>query len=152
MLLPSVAEVCPALCNPMDCSLPGSSVRGESPGKNTEWVAMPSSSGSSQGIKPRSPALQVESLSSEPLCISAVCHLQLPMQKLILAIYTPGALGEKIGFIQWKLPVTLHPLVCFGVLISYQSSCPTLSVSFSLLIMKGFRGGRSMLIILIVLI
>ena len=32
-----------------------------------EWVAMPSSRGSSQpGIKPRSPALQVDSLPSEP--------------------------------------------------------------------------------------
>ena len=26
---------CPTLCNPMDCSLPGSSVLGDSPGKNT---------------------------------------------------------------------------------------------------------------------
>ena len=26
----------PTLCNPMDCSLPGSSVNGDSPGKNTE--------------------------------------------------------------------------------------------------------------------
>ena len=30
-----VAQLCPALCNPMDCSLPGSSVHGDSPGKNT---------------------------------------------------------------------------------------------------------------------
>ena len=28
-------QSCPTLCNPMDCSLPGSSVHGESPGKNT---------------------------------------------------------------------------------------------------------------------
>ena len=39
-----VAQSCPTLCNPMDCSLPGSSVHGESPGKVLEWVAMPSSS------------------------------------------------------------------------------------------------------------
>ena len=26
--------LCPALCDPMDCSLPGSSVHGDSPGKN----------------------------------------------------------------------------------------------------------------------
>ena len=26
---------CPTLCHPMDCSLPGSSVHGDSPGKNT---------------------------------------------------------------------------------------------------------------------
>ena len=28
-------QSCPTLCNPMDCSLPGSSVHGDSPGKNT---------------------------------------------------------------------------------------------------------------------
>ena len=31
----SVAQSCPALCHPMDCSPPGSSVHGDSPGKNT---------------------------------------------------------------------------------------------------------------------
>ena len=31
----SVAQSRPACCNPMDCSLPGSSVHGDSPGKNT---------------------------------------------------------------------------------------------------------------------
>ena len=31
-----VAQSCPILCYPMDCSLPGSSVHGDSPGKNTE--------------------------------------------------------------------------------------------------------------------
>ena len=30
-----VSQSCPTLCNPMDCSPPGSSVHGESPGKNT---------------------------------------------------------------------------------------------------------------------
>ena len=30
-----VAESCPSLCDPMDCSPPGSSVRGDSPCKNT---------------------------------------------------------------------------------------------------------------------
>ena len=30
-----VAQLCPTLCNPMDCSLPGSLVHEESPGKNT---------------------------------------------------------------------------------------------------------------------
>ena len=29
-----VAQLCPTLCNPMDCSLPGSSVHGDSLGKN----------------------------------------------------------------------------------------------------------------------
>ena len=30
-----VAQSCLTLCNHMDCSLPGSSVHGDSPGKNT---------------------------------------------------------------------------------------------------------------------
>ena len=30
-----VADSCPSLCDPMDCSPPGSSVHGDSPGKNT---------------------------------------------------------------------------------------------------------------------
>ena len=29
------AQLCPSLCDPMNCSLPGSSVHGDSPGKNT---------------------------------------------------------------------------------------------------------------------
>ena len=31
----SVTQLCPTLCGPMDCSPPGSSVHGNSPGKNT---------------------------------------------------------------------------------------------------------------------
>ena len=30
----SVAQSCPTLCNPLDCSPPGSSVHGDSPGRN----------------------------------------------------------------------------------------------------------------------
>ena len=38
MKIPSAAkslQSCPTLCDPVDCSLPGSSVHGDSPGKNT---------------------------------------------------------------------------------------------------------------------
>ena len=35
----SVSKLCQTLCDPMDCSLPGSSVHGIL-GKNTEWVAI----------------------------------------------------------------------------------------------------------------
>ena len=102
-----VTQPCPTLCDPMDCSLPGSSIHGDSPGKNTEvgshalpqgifpaqglnpglphcrqilyclscqgsprileWVAYPFSRGSScLVIKLGSPALQADSLLSEP--------------------------------------------------------------------------------------
>ena len=51
--------------HPMDSSPPGSSVRGESPGKNTgEGPPLPGDLPNS-GIKPRSPALQADSLPTE---------------------------------------------------------------------------------------
>ena len=34
-LLCLVTQLCPTLCDPMNCGLPGSSVHGDSPGKNT---------------------------------------------------------------------------------------------------------------------
>ena len=40
-------QLCPSLCNPMDHSLPGSSVHGILQARILEWVAMPSSRGSS---------------------------------------------------------------------------------------------------------
>ena len=40
-------QLCPTLCNPVDCSLPGSSVHGILLARTVEWVAMPSSRGSS---------------------------------------------------------------------------------------------------------
>ena len=40
-------QSCPALCDPMDCSLPGSPVHGISPARVLESVAMPSSRASS---------------------------------------------------------------------------------------------------------
>ena len=41
-------QLCPTLCDPMDCSPPGSSVHGILQERMIEWVAMPSSRGSSQ--------------------------------------------------------------------------------------------------------
>ena len=59
-------SVCLTLCNTMDCSPPGSSVHGIFQARILEWVAMPSSRGSSQlRVKPRSPTLQANSLPSE---------------------------------------------------------------------------------------
>ena len=42
-----VTQLCPTLCDPMDCSLPGSCVHGILQARILEWVAMPSSRGSS---------------------------------------------------------------------------------------------------------
>ena len=43
-----VAQSCPTLCDPMDCSLPGSSVRGIFQAIVLEWIAISFSRGSSQ--------------------------------------------------------------------------------------------------------
>ena len=43
-----VAQLCPTLCDPMDYSLPGSSVHGILQARILEWVAIPFSRGSSQ--------------------------------------------------------------------------------------------------------
>jgi len=36
-----VSQSSPTLCNPIDCSLPGSSVHGILQGRTQEWVVMP---------------------------------------------------------------------------------------------------------------
>ena len=63
-----VSQSGPSLCSPMDCSPPGSSVREGSPGKNTGVGCHALLQGifPTQGLKPRAPALQAESLPSEP--------------------------------------------------------------------------------------
>ena len=38
-----VTQSCPTLCDPMDCSPPGSSVQGILQARIPEWVAIPSS-------------------------------------------------------------------------------------------------------------
>ena len=64
LLCVCVAQSCLALCDPMGCSLPGSSVHGILQASIWEWVANSFSGG---GLpKPRSPALQADFLPSEP--------------------------------------------------------------------------------------
>ena len=60
-----VAQSCLTLCDPMDCSPPGSSVHRIPQARVLEWVAI-SFSRPDPRIKPGSPALQEDSLLSEP--------------------------------------------------------------------------------------
>ena len=58
----SVAQSCPTLCDPMDCSPPGSSVHGILKARILEWVAIPFPGDiPNPGMEPGSPALQVDS-------------------------------------------------------------------------------------------
>ena len=62
-----VAHSCLTLCNPVDCSLPGSSVHGIPQARMLEWAAISSSRGSSQPRdKPMSPASRGEFFTTEP--------------------------------------------------------------------------------------
>ena len=62
-----VAQSCPTLCDPIDCSTPGSSVHGIFQARIMEWVAIPFSRDfPDPGVESRSPALKADSLLSEP--------------------------------------------------------------------------------------
>ena len=60
-----VAQPCLTLCDAMHCSPPGSSICGILQARILEWVAIPFKDLSDPEIKPRSPALQADSLPSE---------------------------------------------------------------------------------------
>ena len=74
-----VAQSCLTLCDPVVCSPPGSSIHGILQARILEWVAISFSRGSSRprdpGIKPRSPALQADALTSEPPGKLVIQHL-----------------------------------------------------------------------------
>ena len=63
-----IAPLCLTLCDPMDYSPPGFFVHGEF-SRQESWSGLPCPPPgdlTNPGIKPRSPALQTDSLSSEP--------------------------------------------------------------------------------------
>ena len=61
-------QLCPTLCNPLDCSPPGSSAQGILQARILEWVALPFSRDlPDPGVKPasfRSPALAGRSVTT----------------------------------------------------------------------------------------
>ena len=62
-----VVQACPTLCDPMDYSLPGSSIHGIPQGRMLEWVAVSFSGDLPNPVfEPRSPTLWADSLPSEP--------------------------------------------------------------------------------------
>ena len=62
-----VAQLCPTLCDPVDCNLQGSTVHGILQARVLEWVAIVFSRGlPNPGIEPGSPALEAGALTSGP--------------------------------------------------------------------------------------
>ena len=62
-----VTQLCPTICNPIDCSPPGSSVHGILQARILKWAAIHSPGDlPNPGIESGSPAFQADSLPSEP--------------------------------------------------------------------------------------
>ena len=80
-----VAQSCLTPCNPMDCSLPGSSVLGIFQARILEWVAI-SFSGDlpDPGIKP---ILQAYSLPSEPPDHGVLLNMDSPYTAILCKIF-----------------------------------------------------------------
>ena len=71
-----LTQSCPTLCDPMDCSLPGSTVLGILQARILEWVAISYSRGSSDpGIQPVSTALVDRFFTNAPLRKSKVIYV-----------------------------------------------------------------------------
>ena len=113
-----VSQSCLTLCNPMDCSLPGFSVHGDSPGKNTgEGGLPPPGDLPNPGIKPRSPALQADSLPSKPpgkpknTGVGSLSLLQgnFPTQESTWGLLPPGQILYQLSY-QGGPVITLGPL------------------------------------------
>ena len=97
-----VTQLCPTLCDSVDCNPPGSCPR-DSPGKNIGPGCHYPSVGDlpNPGIEPRSPALQADSLPSEPPGKLWVIHWVLPSelpfsQEAGSLTWDPGKLNERI--------------------------------------------------------
>ena len=90
-----VAQLCLTLCDPMDCSPQGFSVHGDSPGKILEWVAMPSSRGSSQ---PRD-WIQVSSFTGEFFTVWATREAHIVFHK---SVFSRSPVSKSLGDVGLK--------------------------------------------------
>ena len=100
-----VTKLCLTLCDPMDCSLPGSSVCGILQTRISEWVAIPFSRGSFQ---PRD-KIQVSCIASRLFTIRAIRVAQVTWS--CLTIYNPMLNTVELRGVwgnQWKITVHQH--------------------------------------------
>ena len=93
-----VAQSCPTLCDPMDCSTPGSSFHGDSPGKNTEVGGH----ATLQGIFPA----QVSN-SGLPHCRRILYHLSPQGNSVVYSFWCICQCGRFLNFLS-KLILLLH--------------------------------------------
>ena len=113
------SQLCPTLCDPMDCNSTGSSVQGISQARVLEWVAIPSSKASSQpGIKPASPVIPALGgrffTTGPPLFTS---YLMLPRASLLAQLVKnlPGMQETQVQFLGWKDPLEKEVAIQSGI-------------------------------------
>ena len=119
----SVTQSCPTICDPIDCSLPGSSVHGISQVGILEWVAIPFSRGSSQP-RDRTHVLGVSCIGrwilyhwAISLFKTNVSFLSLPQSRqLTTPTFSNGILAPSpprpsslVGFLLFLLCSSFHP-------------------------------------------
>ena len=84
-------QPCPALCDPMDCSLPGSSAHGILQARILEWVAIPSS----RACYSVSPNILLDGI--QPKVSRYLCSLYTLSASLLLKLYTYIINSRTIG-------------------------------------------------------
>ena len=106
-----VAQSCPTLCGPMDCSLPGSSVHGILQARILEWIAISFSRGFSQ---PRDQT-QVSYISRQVLSLVAqtVKRLSTMQETRVRSLGWEDPLEKEMAIhssiLAWKIPWTEEP-------------------------------------------
>ena len=97
-----VAQLCPTLCNPTDCSLPGSlSMEFSRQEYRSGWPFPSPGDLPNAGIEPRSPALQADSLPSEPSGKPKNTGVSGP--SLLQGIFPIQELNQSLLYFRWIL-------------------------------------------------
>ena len=92
-------QSCPIFCNAMDYNLPGSSVHGILQARILEWIAMPSSRGSSQPRNLMSPALAAEFFTTAAKSFQSCSTLCDPIDGSPLGSSVPGIFQARV--LEW---------------------------------------------------
>ena len=143
-----VAQSCPTLCDPMDCSPPGSSVHGIL--QQEYWSGLPFPSPGdlpNPGIKPRSPALQADVLPSEPpgkpgavhklMLLSIQSHLPRDLLKSQPNHFILPRLTHSVHF--WHMSLLAQPERLAFFFLSYTNIPPnTKYIFFFLLVLSSY--------------
>ena len=132
-------QQCPTLCNPMDCSLPGSSVYGILQARMLEWIGMPSSRGSSQ-TRAQSHISQVSYISRWVLYHQGHlgsplgCTISCKVNTAAMIVGSLAPLGKHLKKLDSKLELMSHPPIlvsCWGFTDSEE--CNRMALNFAVI-------------------